>query len=72
MLVNDLREYVKTLENKISELFKVIKQQSQKILLLTKENVSLKEEIKRLRSIQELNSENSNKHPSTNSKGKKR
>ena len=71
MVFNDLREYVTKLENKISELFKVTESQNNKILLLTEENVLLKEEVKRLKIIQKLNSENSSKPPSTDRKGKK-
>lgn len=72
MVFNDLREYVTKLENKISELFKVTESQNNKILLLTEENVLLKEEVKRLKIIQKLNSENSSKPPSTDRKGKKK
>ena len=72
MVCNELREYVTKLENKISELFKVTESQNNKILLLTEENVLLKEEVKRLKIIQKLNSENSSKPPSTDRKGKKK
>lgn len=72
MVFNDLREYVTKLENKISELFKVTESQNNKILLLTEENVLLKEEVKRLKIIQKLDSENSSKPPSTDRKGKKK
>lgn len=70
--INDLREYVKKLEIKISELFKVIEAQNKQIGILTEENGLLKEEVKRLKSIQKLNSENSSKPPSTDRKGKKK
>ena len=72
MVFNDLREYVTKLENKISELFKVTESQNNKILLLTEENVLLKEEVKRLKIIQKLDSENSSNPPSTDRKGKKK
>ena len=72
MVCNDLREYVTKLENKISELFKVTESQNNKILLLAEENVLLREEVKRLKIIQKLNSENSSKPPSTDRKGKKK
>lgn len=72
MGINDLKEYVKKLELKISELLKVIEIQNDKIEFLTEENNLLKEEIKRLKSSQKLNSENSSKPPSTDRKGKKK
>jgi regulator of replication initiation timing len=72
MEINDLKEYVKKLEIKISELFKVIEAQNKQIGILTEENGLLKEEIKRLKSSQKLNSENSSKPPSTDRKGKKK
>lgn len=68
MGINDLRKYVKKLELKITELFKVIEVQNEQIGILTEENGLLKEEIKRLKSSQKLNSENSSKPPSTDRK----
>ena len=72
MEINDLKEYVKKLELKISELLKVIEIQNEKIVILIEENCLLKEEVKLLKSSQKLNSENSSKPPSTDRKGKKK